>query len=442
MRMLEFSNFEKMKFSFFRMKRKMTCVIEKENSFERVLDTKYNSIFGANSPVRVNCGGKEIEEWIDNEPLLKKYFEKGMDTINESLLERYFYEKLSRQGSQDLFKIVELGFEYNFTPEFANKRGYESTKVKGKIFSSLDSKTYSYIEEWDKLEMKCDIPDIAIKLRRWNPHVALIYLLEGKNEQFISSDLKKKAITRFFIDRETDFYMYEYNFKLRRIIEFLANPKTDLSIISMSRKDIRLFFKYETLLYRYIENIFGDSFIEEDYKLVSVKGIKNRFRLYDNGPSSFFYSIRKGEKTQKIVTFFKTVEMDDKACVRMFSIKPEKIFMYGYHVHGNSMLLKMNNNEYLLFVHGLHYLKLEDDEIFEFKSLLGNSGVPYCIGFGVKYNYYFTEEEKLPSYRNVRDYDSYYFGNKKKNCKQSIKIEMERIASRELFQLSINDSNY
>jgi hypothetical protein len=103
--------------------------------------------------------------------------------------------------------------------------------------------------------------------------------------------------------------------------------------------------------------------------------------------------------------------------------KPEKVFVgiskfnpmtaysggYGPYFDGNSILLKMSNNEYI-FIGDQIYSFNTDNEIVTFESPVGNNDVPYPYAKDDKENYYLLLDDETCSFKidNISERDDPY----------------------------------
>lgn len=109
------------------------------------------------------------------------------------------------------------------------------------------------------------------------------------------------------------------------------------------------------------------------------------------------------------------------------SFKPTKVFIgespmnsvteysggYGSMFDGNSILLKIDNNEYVFICEYIASFKT-DNEIVKFISPIGNNDVPYPYAFDDKQNYYFMLQEDsgilhIPDISDQEDPYQYYY---------------------------------
>jgi len=127
--------------------------------------TKYDTVFGSKSPLRKK--GTTLNDWTNEDPDLKAY----IDDI-------------------DLLKIPKFGFDNN------DLESYFKSDEK-----SIDTKTYEAMKKLDILEKRYDIPEIAIILRKWDVHEIVIYLIEGENDDYITTEMRKGIRSKILCER-------------------------------------------------------------------------------------------------------------------------------------------------------------------------------------------------------------------------------------------------
>jgi hypothetical protein len=141
------------------------------------------------------------------------------------------------------------------------------------------------------------------------------------------------------------------------------------------------------------------------------------YDIYDNGGVPFKCKVLNKDK--KIIVF-KAIYDEEGELIEykyVFSRYYEKIFIgddpldfsgegYNEDFIGNSILIKMLNGKYMYIGSEIYEFNTEGagvqktlstegaDEILEFYSYVGNSGVPYPFAIGKKYTYLFTMNYK------------------------------------------------
>lgn len=65
-----------------------------------------------------------------------------------------------------------------------------------------------------------------------------------------------------------------------------------------------------------------------------------------------------------------------------------------YKMHGNSILVKLSDTEYIFIGHKVIAFHI-DDVITDFLSPVGNSDVPYHVCYGTKYVYFMLDMKKI-----------------------------------------------
>ena len=77
---------------------------------------------------------------------------------------------------------------------------------------------------------------------------------------------------------------------------------------------------------------------------------------------------------------------------------------------GNSILIKERKGKYIYIGERIASFQLQDDDIVEYLSPIGNNDVPYPYAKGIKYTYLMIEKIKIPNEKlhNSDPYRQYY----------------------------------
>lgn len=107
---------------------------------------------------------------------------------------------------------------------------------------------------------------------------------------------------------------------------------------------------------------------------------------------------------------------------------------YGESFKGNSILLELDNKEYVYIGWKIQSFILDDDEITEFWSPLGNSDVPYPFAIGTNYVYFLLDMKRVP--RNIYNEEvpddcpdayQYFYGHSGPNALSDFSEPIEKI---------------
>jgi len=157
----------KMKIFSIQKNRKMTDVISlDEKTFDSLKETKYDKIFGVNCPIRKGEMFGSLNEWLEQDPDLEKW--------------------LKMRSDSDYLKFEPIDLEKYFSLT-------DSKKEKDKEDIKANEDVHDKIAFFDILEKKYDIPEIAIALREFDINKTIIYLIEGKNDKFITDEMLENA---------------------------------------------------------------------------------------------------------------------------------------------------------------------------------------------------------------------------------------------------------
>jgi len=154
--------------------------------------------------------------------------------------------------------------------------------------------------------------------------------------------------------------------------------------------------------------------VENDYK-IKIKDYKKVIEIFIGKVPSIKY------ETSPIKSFF--------------GFEPKKIKLsksYRDLFLGNTILLKINKENYILIESCIYEIKILDDKIINFVSPVGNNDIPYPIGYGKKYTYFLTSgfhermdnkiiPKELLEIDNAEALNSFYLTQRKTNSFEKIK---------------------
>jgi len=155
-------------------------IIELSDNHDPLKGTKYDTMFGSKSPLRVE--GTTLNDWINGDEVLGNYLQM-IDFV------KYFS-----------LLIDETGNEFNHEDLEAYFKGDRK---------SINEDVCVKIERLDRFERKYDIPSIAILLRRFSIPYLLEYLADGNNERFITETLGKEMIKSWHDGTSLSDYNFE-----------------------------------------------------------------------------------------------------------------------------------------------------------------------------------------------------------------------------------------
>ena len=167
------------------------------------------------------------------------------------------------------------------------------------------------------------------------------------------------------------------------------------------------------------------------WKKVEQKKCKKYYTL-DNGAKSFLV-----EDYDKSVIIYKMNDLETKKLKEIkykeiyFGKVPPKIINQGYvYKKGNSILLHINNNKYMLIGNTiLLFTTINKEKIIKFISPIGNSEVSYPYAIGENYTYLFIE--KIAIENSALDLTSDVYGQYYENIK-SYKNSIKKIVMKNL----------
>lgn len=137
------------------------------------------------------------------------------------------------------------------------------------------------------------------------------------------------------------------------------------------------------------------SFVKFD-KLTSRNKI---YLIHDNGGRPFKVVANK----EGLFVYKKQSDNDDDD-ESLYNVKILELhdflgYWYGfdtshYSLHGNSILVKITNNEYISIGWVIDKFTT-DEEIIDYISPVGNSNVPYPVAYGAEYVYFMLDNKKI-----------------------------------------------
>jgi hypothetical protein len=183
----------------------------------------------------------------------------------------------------------------------------------------------------------------------------------------------------------------------------------------------------------------------KQYLILDNGGYTHLVHIYKNIVSVYECSYNEKIKYIKFIKKYNTLKIYIGKSVKcdMTNISGG----YGPEYDGNSILLKISKNTYVSIGWDVYEFSVDDD-IVEYHSPVGNSGVPYPVAIGKK-NIYFVVEKKyisidkfkkltdMPNINDIKlDLYSYFYGDKtlfpKGVEKSSTKLKIKMISKRNI----------
>lgn len=172
---------------------------------------------------------------------------------------------------------------------------------------------------------------------------------------------------------------------------------------------------------------------------------KKYYTIHDNGGRPFLIKIfentidiyiRMCDEKYMSWKYYKTIDK----YVKIFIGKSPKTKMttfsagFGKQFDGNSILIKLTSKMYMFIGMNIKTFSLENDEIINFISPVGNNDVPYPFAIGKKNTYFFFEDTYIDNKylinKNIKNLmDDYYecIYNSKYIKKLKTKIIQKRV---------------